>query len=143
MCIRLYFILLPQPVWFGCDTGKMMQTEIGLWDMELFDYKGVYDTSFSLSKAERLLYGESAMTHAMVFTGVDVIDGKPRRWRVENSWGDDAGKKGFFLMNDSWFDEYVFEIAAHRSSLSPKLQGALKQKPIVLPAWDPMGSLAR
>ena len=57
--------------------------------------------------------------------------------------GDDVGKKGFFLMNDSWFGEYVFEIAAHKSSLSPKLQAALKQKPIVLPAWDPMGSLAR
>ena len=131
------------PVWFGCDTGKMMQTEIGLWDKELFDYKGVYDTEFSLTKAERLLYGESAMTHAMVFTGVDVVEGKPRRWRVENSWGDDVGKKGFFLMNDSWFDEYVFEIAAHKSMLSPKLQAALEQKPIVLPAWDPMGSLAR
>ncbi len=141
--ITMQSILDGQPVWFGCDTGKMMQTEIGLWDKELFDYKGVYDTSFSLSKAERLLYGESAMTHAMVFTGVDVVDGKPRRWRVENSWGDDAGKKGFFLMNDSWFDEYVFEIAAHKSSLSSKLQAALKQKPIVLPAWDPMGSLAR
>ncbi len=141
--ITMKSILAKQPVWFGCDTGKMMQTEIGLWDKNLFDYKGVYDTEFSLTKAERLMYGESAMTHAMVFTGVDVVDGKPRRWRVENSWGDDVGKKGFFLMNDSWFDEYVFEIAAHKSSLSPKLQAALKQKPIVLPAWDPMGSLAR
>jgi len=141
--ITMQSILDGQPVWFGCDTGKMMQTEIGLWDRELFDYKGVYDTDFSLSKADRLLYGESAMTHAMVFTGVDVVDGKPRRWRVENSWGDDVGKKGFFLMNDSWFDEYVFEIAAHKSSLSPELQESLEQTPIVLPAWDPMGSLAR
>jgi bleomycin hydrolase len=141
--ITLQSILDGQPVWFGCDTGKMMQTKIGLWDKQLFDYKGVYHTDFSLNKAERLLYGESAMTHAMVFTGVDVVDDEPRRWRVENSWGDDVGKKGFFLMNDSWFDEYVFEISAHKSSLSPELQDALKQKPIVLPAWDPMGSLAR
>ena len=141
--VTMQSILDGQPVWFGCDTGKMMQTELGLWNKELFDYKGVYDTDFSLSKAERLLYGESAMTHAMVFTGVDVVDDKPRRWRVENSWGDDAGKKGFFLMNTSWFDEYVFEIAANKSSLSPKLQAALLQEPIVLPAWDPMGSLAR
>jgi len=132
-----------KPVWFGCDTGKMMQTEHGLWDKKLFDYEGVYQTEFTLSKAERLLYGESAMTHAMVFTGVDLVDGKPRRWRVENSWGDDVGKKGFFLMNDSWFDEYVFEIAAHKSMLSPEMKKALEQEPIVLPAWDPMGSLAR
>ena len=83
------------------------------------------------------------MTHAMVFTGADVVDGKPRRWRVENSWGDEVGKKGFFLMNDSWFDEYVFEIAARKSALSPKLRAACEQDPIVLPAWDPMGSLAR
>ena len=141
--IAMQAILDGEPVWFGCDTGKMMDRDAGLWDKELFDYRGVYNTEFSLSKAERLVYGESAMTHAMVFTGVDVVDGKPRRWRVENSWGDEVGKKGFFLMNDSWFDEYVFEIAARRSALSPKLRAACEQDPIVLPAWDPMGSLAR
>ncbi len=83
------------------------------------------------------------MTHAMAFTGVDVVDGKPRRCRVENSWGDDVGEKGFFLLTDSWFDEYVFEIAAHKSVLSRQLQEALVQEPIILPAWDPIGSLAR
>jgi bleomycin hydrolase len=136
-------ILDGRPVWFGCDTGKMMDREAGLWDKELYDYRGVYNTGFSLTKAQRLGYGESAMTHAMVFTGVDIVEGKPRRWRVENSWGEKVGKKGFFLMNDSWFDEYVFEIAARKSALSPKLRAAYEQKPIVLPAWDPMGSLAR
>lgn len=141
--ITMQSILNGQPVWFGCDTGKMMDTESGTWDKNLFDYKGVYSTDFKLTKAERLVYGESAMTHAMVFTGVDVVDGKPRRWRVENSWGEDVGKKGYFLMNDSWFDEYVYEIAAHVSMLSPELKKAHDQKPIVLPAWDPMGSLAR
>ncbi len=141
--ITMQAILDGRPVWFGCDTGKMMDRDAGLWDKELFDYPGVYNTEFSLTKAERLVYGESAMTHAMVFTGVDVVDGKPRRWRVENSWGDEVGKKGFFLMNDSWFDEYVFEIAAPQSALSPKLRAAYAREPIVLPAWDPMGSLAR
>jgi bleomycin hydrolase len=141
--IAMRAILDGRPVWFGCDTGKMMQRDIGLWDKELFDYRGVYNTEFSLGKADRLVYGESAMTHAMVFTGVDVVDGKPRRWRVENSWGEEVGKKGFFLMNDSWFDEYVFEIAARRSALSPESRAAYEQDPIVLPAWDPMGSLAR
>ena len=141
--IAMRAILDGEPVWFGCDTGKMMEKDAGLWDNNLFDYPGVYDTQFSLTKAERLLYGESAMTHAMVLTGVDIVDGKPRRWRVENSWGDEVGKKGFFLMNDSWFDEYVFEIAAHKSVLSPKLLSAYEREPTVLPAWDPMGSLAR
>ena len=82
------------------------------------------------------------MTHAMLFTGVDVVDGRSRRWRVENSWGDENGRKGFYVMNDSWFDEHMFEIAARRSALSPEFQEALDAEPIVLPAWDPMGSLA-
>jgi bleomycin hydrolase len=78
----------------------------------------------------------------MLFTGVDVVDGTTRRWRVENSWGEDNGQKGFYLMNDSWFDEYLFEIAARRSALPAALRAAIEEPPIVLPAWDPMGSLA-
>jgi bleomycin hydrolase len=132
-----------EPVWFGCDVGPMMSTEYGIWDASLYDYAGVYDTAFTLGKADRLLYHETQMTHAMLFTGVDVLDGSTRKWRVENSWGPDKGKDGFYTMNDSWFDEYVFEIAARRSALSTDLQAALDTAPIVLPAWDPMGALAR
>ena len=83
----------------------------------------------------------------MLFTGVDVIDGEDgpqaRRWRVENSWGDENGKKGFYVMNDSWFDEYMFEIAAPRDYLTGEMLAGLEADPVVLPAWDPMGSLAR
>jgi bleomycin hydrolase len=132
-----------EPVWFGCDVGQMMSTEYGIWDARLYDYAGVYDTGFTLGKADRLLYHETQMTHAMLFTGVDVLDGATRKWRVENSWGADKGKDGFYTMNDSWFDEYVFEIAARRSVLSADLRAALDTPPVVLPAWDPMGALAR
>jgi bleomycin hydrolase len=132
-----------EPVWFGCDVGKMMSTEYGVWDARLYDLPSVYDTAFTLSKADRLVFHETQMTHAMLFTGVDLAGGAPRRWRVENSWGADKGKDGFYTMNDSWFDEYVFEIAARRSALPAELQQALDTTPIVLPAWDPMGSLAR
>ena len=133
-----------EPVWFGCDVGKMMSNEYGIWDAALYDLPSVYDTPFDLDKAARLDYGESQMTHAMLFTGVDLgADGASRRWRVENSWGSDSGRDGFYTMNDSWFDEYVFEIAARRSALPPELQAALDTEPIVLPAWDPMGALAR
>lgn len=83
------------------------------------------------------------MTHAMLFTGVDVLAGVTRRWRVENSWGPDRGKGGFFTMNGSWFGQYVFEIAARRSALPAVLRAALDTEPIVLPAWDPMDALAR
>ena len=131
-----------KPVWMGCDTGKQMHRDKGLWDADLFDYASVYNAEFSMSKEERLEYHQTAMTHAMLFTGVDVVDGKPRRWRVENSWDDKVGQKGFFLMNDSWFAEYMFEIAAPKSYLPEYLQQALDLEPVVLPPWDPMGSLA-
>jgi bleomycin hydrolase len=132
-----------EPVWFGCDVGKMMSNEYGVWDADLYDLPSVYDAPFTLGKADRLVYHETQMTHAMLFTGVDLLDGAPRRWRVENSWGTDKGKDGFYTMNDSWFDEYVFEIAARRDALPENLRAALDVEPIVLPAWDPMGSLAR
>ena len=132
-----------EPVWFGCDVGKMMSNEYGLWDARLFDLPSVYGTEFTLDKADRLIYHETQMTHAMLFTGVDILDGATRKWRVENSWGAAKGKDGFYTMNDSWFDEYVFEIAARRGALPDELRDALDAEPIVLPAWDPMGALAR
>ncbi len=147
--IAMKTIMDGEPVWFGCDVGKQMRRDLGLWDANLFDYNTLYDTTFGLSKAERLQFHQTLMTHAMLFTGVDIVGpagvgGRARRWRVENSWGEEnSGRKGFFVMNDSWFDEHMFEIAANRNRLSPELQKALEQEPIVLPAWDPMGALAR
>ncbi len=140
--IAMRMLLDGKPVWMGCDTGKQMHRDKGLWDAELFDYGSVYNADFAMNKEDRLEYHQTAMTHAMLFTGVDVVDGKPRRWRVENSWDDKVGEKGFFLMNDSWFAEYMFEIAAPMSYLPEELQQALDLEPVVLPPWDPMGSLA-
>lgn len=131
-----------EPVWFGCDVGKMMHRQLGIWDRELYELEPLYGASFDLDKAGRLDYHDTQMTHAMLFTGVDVVDGTARRWRVENSWGDKNGERGFFVMNDNWFAEYTFEIAARKSALPPDLQAALDQDPIVLPPWDPMGALA-
>ena len=132
------------PVWMGCDVGKNMARKRGLWDAELYDLKGLYGIQFGMEKADRLRFGQTMMTHAMLFTGVDVVDGKPRRWRVENSWGsEDSGEKGFYTMNDNWYDEHMFEIAAHKDYLTDEMKSGLKGDPIVLPAWDPMGSLAR
>jgi len=140
--IAMRTLLDGEPVWFGCDCSPQMARDIGLWDARLFDYEGVYDTQFALNKAERLIYHQSSMNHAMLFTGVDVVDGRPRRWRVENSWSDEIARKGFFIMDDSWFDEFMFEIAARKSYLPENLQKTLELKPIILPPWDPMGSLA-
>jgi len=133
-----------KPVWMGCDVGKMFRRDIGIWDAELFDFEGVYGTNLGLTKAQRLEYHQTLMTHAMLFTGVDVHDGVPVKWRVENSWGDEeVGVKGFHAMNDSWFDEYMFEVAIEKKYLSEELLTAWDEEPTVLAPWDPMGSLAK
>jgi len=138
-------IVAGRAVWFGCDVGKMMDRDLGVLDTDLYDYELVYGTPFKLTKAGRLDYGHSRMTHAMVLTGVDLADdGKAAtRWRVENSWGAEHGDKGYMTMSDAWFDEYLFEVTVAKKHLSPELRLALDTEPIVLPPWDPMGSLAR
>jgi len=128
--------------WFGCDVGKMFDRTTGFWDAKLFDFEGVYRVDLDLTKAQAMEVGEAAMTHAMLFTGIDIVDDQIRRYRVENSWGDDRSDKGYDTMNDSWFGEHVFELAVPKSDLDEEMLAALDQAPIVLPLWDPMGSLA-
>src|SRR5262249_49782687 len=132
-----------KPVWFGCDVGKMFDRDLGVMDTDLYDYEGIYGVEFGMSKAETLDYGHSLMTHAMVLTGVDLdADDRPRKWRVENSWGDKGGDKGFMLMTDAWFDSFLYEVAVEKRYLSPDLLKLLETEPVGLPPWDPMGALA-
>ena len=132
-----------EPVWFGCDVGKYLDRESGWMDTDLFDYELVYGSHSTLNKAERLDYGESLMTHAMVFTGVDLgDDGQPRKWRVENSWGEKGGEKGFYGMTDPWFDEFNYEVVVHRKYLPTEALSLLERPLVELEPWDPMGSLA-
>jgi bleomycin hydrolase len=131
-------------VWFGCDVGQMLETEMGAMDLNIYDYGLVYGTDFKLDKAGRLDYRNSEMTHAMVLTGVDLNEtGKPKKWRVENSWGAKIGDRGYMCMMDEWFDEYLYEITVRKKYLSPELLKVLDTEPVVLPSWDPMGTLAR
>lgn len=132
-----------KPVWFGCDVGKSYDRDLGLMDLDLYDYEGLYGTGFGMTKAERLDYGASLMTHAMVFTGVDLDDDdSPRKWRVENSWGDKFGDKGFMLMTDRWFDEYNYEVVVDRKYLPAEILAVLATEAVPLPPWHPMGALA-
>ena len=130
------------PVWFGCDVGQMASRERGLLVHNLYDYSALLGVDLSTTKEDRVNSGQSMMTHAMLLVGVDMVEGKPRRWRVENSWGTDIGDKGFFTMDDDWFTEYVFEVVVKKSDLPDELRAALDTEPLVLPAWDPMGALA-
>lgn len=131
-----------EPVWFGCDVEKMLDRKAGILDSSLYLYEQALGVPFRLGKGERVEYGESKLTHAMVFTGVNLVRGKPNRWRVENSWGEDDGKKGYYVMSDKWFDDYVYQVVIHKKFLPEKIRNLIKKKPIVLPPWDPMGSLA-
>ena len=97
------------PVFFGSDVGKYLQSSAGIMDNDAIDYELGFNIRLGLSKEQRLMTGESAMTHAMVLTGVHLVDGRPVRWRVQNSWGETAGTKGWFVMSDSWMDEFVYQ----------------------------------
>ena len=133
------------PVWFGCDVGKYLHRSHGIMDINLFDFNLFYGTDFSLDKASRLEYGESKMTHAMLFTGVDLdANGLPKKWRVENSWGDRNGEKGFYIMSDKWFDEFLYEVVVDKKYLEDEYVKLFENEEAkFLPPWDPMGALAK
>jgi bleomycin hydrolase len=132
-----------EPVWFGCDVGQWSDRDLGIMDIDLFDYQGVLNTEFMFDKGARLQYGESVLTHAMVFTGVNLDDNnKPERWKVQNSWGEKVGEDGFFIMSDKWFDEFNYEVVINKKFVSDKIMEDYKKDPVILKPWDPMGSLA-
>lgn len=131
-------------VWFGSDVGQSSSRVGGLLDLNVYDSASLFGTDFPMTKAQRLDYGESLMTHAMVLTGVNLDeDGKPTRWRVENSWGKDAGKEGYYVMSDRWFDEYTYQIVVNKKYLTQQQRTIIDEEPIKLKPWDPMGSLAK
>jgi bleomycin hydrolase len=127
------------PVWMGCDVGKFFHRGLGVMDSELYEYEHLYDTVFDLDKAGRLDYGEAQIAHAMLFTGVNLVNGKPTKWRVENSWGKKNGDKGYYIMTDKWFDEFMFVITIHKKYLSKQLWDEYKAPPQVVQPWDPLG----
>jgi bleomycin hydrolase len=131
------------PVFFGCDVGKFSDSDSGIMDPSLIDYELGFNVRLGMSKAQRLMTGESAMTHAMVLTAVHLDkDGNSVRWRVQNSWGPESGSDGWFVMSDKWMDEFVYQAVVEPRFVSREVRDILKKDPIVLPLWDPMGALA-
>ena len=131
-----------ESVWFGCDVGQSSTRDSGIMAMDAYDMNDLFDIDFTMTKAERLDFGESVMTHAMVLTGVDVVAGQSTKWKVENSWGEKVGTKGFFVMSDEWMDEYTYQIVVRKDLLTPEQLAAYEKTPTVLAPWDPMGALA-
>jgi bleomycin hydrolase len=131
-----------ESVWFGCDVGQSSTRDTGIMSLDEYDVNDLFDVDFDMTKAERLDYGESLMTHAMVLTGVDLVDGQPTKWKVENSWGEKVGDKGFFVASDAWMDEYTYQIVVRKDLLTAEQLAAFAAEPTVLAPWDPMGALA-
>ncbi|EGG04950.1 uncharacterized protein MELLADRAFT_123253 [Melampsora larici-populina 98AG31] len=131
-------------VWCGCDVGKMSNLSHGIMDTELINYEAAFGVMSHLSKSERLQMVDSAMTHAMVITAVHLDEqGKPVRYKFENTWSDTACDCAYFVITDAWFDEYVYQIVLHKSFIPDSLRQIYDDpEPSVLPPWDPMGSLA-
>ena len=132
-----------ETVWFGSDVGQSSNRKAGVMVNNMYDFTSSMDIELTQDKAGRLDYSESLMTHAMVLTGVDLDEnGKSTKWKVENSWGDKVGDKGYFVASDDWMDEYTYQIVIRKEFLTAEELAAYEAEPKVLAPWDPMGALA-
>jgi len=130
-------------VWFGSDVSSYGNRQKGYWDDNNFDYETLLEMDLKMEKDDQLLYAQGAMNHAMVITGVHLDDNKPTKFKIENSWGEENGDKGYFITSNSWFDKYVYQSIIHKKYLTKEQLEAWNLKPISLKPWDPMGSLAK
>lgn len=126
-------------MYFSCDVSKFLNSKTGMLDLKNYDYESLFGTTFGMNKKQRIQSFDSGSTHAMTLMAVDLDgEGKPKKWMVENSWGAESGFKGHLIMTDEWFDEYMFRLVANKKYCPQNILDLLKQKPIRLPAWDPM-----
>ncbi len=131
------------PVLFAADVGYDQDSKFGIMADDLFDYESIYKVDLTMSKADRAAYRNSVRGHGMVFTGVDVVDGRPMKWKVENSWGDERGSEGYWTLYDKWFDMHIYNIIAKKEFVPAEVL-KIYEKPVVeLPVWDPMLDMYR
>ena len=125
-------------MYFSCDVGKFFSRSKGVLDIANFDYESLMGVKFGMNKQERVQTHASGSSHAMTLIAVDLVDGKPAKWMVENSWGPSSGYQGCLIMTDEWFDEYMFRLVVERKYVPEDVLKMLEQAPVQLPAWDPM-----
>lgn len=126
-------------MYFSCDVNKFLDKERGLLDINNFDYGSLFGTTFGMNKAQRIKTFDSSSSHAMTLTAVDLDqNGNPVKWKVENSWGEKYGQKGYLIMTDQWFNEYMFRLVVNKKYAPQNVLKVLDSKPVRLPAWDPM-----
>ena len=133
-----------ETVWFGSDVAQSSNRKAGVMAEGMHDFTASMDIRLTQDKAGRLDYSESLMTHAMVLTGVDLDEnGRAKKWKVENSWGEKVGNKGYFVASDAWMGEYTYQIVVRKEFLTAAELAAYEAEPLVLAPWDPMGALAK
>lgn len=126
-------------MYFSCDVAKFLSRTKGVADLNNYDYDSLLGVNFTMDKKERILTHASGSSHAMTLKAVDIDEnGNSTKWMVENSWGASSGYKGNIIMTDRWFDEYMFRVVAEKKYVPADVLKLLEQKPIMLPAWDPM-----
>ena len=128
-------------MYFSCDVGKFYSRSKGTLDLANFDYDSLMGVDFGMNKQERVMTHASGSSHAMTLIAVDIVDGKPVKWMVENSWGPASGYKGCLIMTDEWFNEYMFRLVVEKQYVPEDILKMLEQTPVQLPAWDPMFSM--
>lgn len=132
-----------EPVWFGSDCGKFALGNEGRFDRACLDIEGLLNVRFTMNKGRRLDLYDSLPNHAMLLQGVHLSpEGTPERWRIENSWGPESGNEGFWVASDSWLGEYAYQFVINKKYVDETILSCLNETPAVLPAWDPMGTLA-
>jgi len=128
-------------MYFSCDVGKFLNRDKGFMDVNNYDYGSLFGTTFGMDKKARVATHASGSSHAMTLCAVDLDkEGRPLKWMVENSWGSSYGYQGFLIMTNDWFNEYMFRVVLEEKYIPAKYITMLHQKPIMLPAWDPMFS---
>ena len=125
-------------MYFSCDVGKFLSRSKGVLDIANFDYESLMGVTFGMDKKQRVQTHASGSSHAMTLIAVDIVDGEPVKWMVENSWGPASGYKGCLIMTDEWFNEYMFRLVVEKKYVPEDIMKMLDQEPVQLPAWDPM-----
>ena len=128
-----------EPVWFVCDCDYYGSQKEGIWDTVLYDYESLFGLDLQMEKGDLLDLRQCSLNHAMVFTGVNLVDGRPDKWKIQNSWGTEKAREGYFVCSDSWFDRYVYTASIDRKYLTPEENRLFDQEPMILAPWNVLG----
>lgn len=125
-----------EAVWFGNDVLRQMDRKTGYLSTNLYKLNDLFGVNLDMDKADRLRTGVGEVSHAMTLVGVDEDQGDIRQWKVENSWGEKSGSKGYFVMSNEWFNDYVYEVVVHKKYLTEEQRKIAEGQITDLPLWD-------